>query len=165
MIRRKAGADVSHIPLINSTNGSFCRLLSTAARTSPTSKLHGLATSNAAERSSEPFASLQARKLLVLRKCVCPCGPMRSTAAGLAASARRLRDSKPQPARRAVASHPRGCRRSGEVLDEDPDPPSEDAGRRVSVPDRPSTESMKTSASSLSPRTACVYFRRIRSRF
>src|SRR5215472_15066510 len=42
MIRRKVGADVSHIPLINSTNRSFCRLLSTAARTSPTSKLHGL---------------------------------------------------------------------------------------------------------------------------
>ena len=56
MIRRKAGADVSHIPLINSTNRSFCRLLSTAARTSPTSKLNGLGTSNAAERSSVPFA-------------------------------------------------------------------------------------------------------------
>src|SRR6516165_8700147 len=50
MIRRKAGADVSHVPLINSTNGSFCRLLSTVARTSPTSTLHGLGTSNAAEQ-------------------------------------------------------------------------------------------------------------------
>src|SRR6516164_6738197 len=53
MIRRKAGADVSHIPMINSRNGSFCRLLSAVARASPTSKLHGLGTSYAAEQSSE----------------------------------------------------------------------------------------------------------------